>query len=710
MSLKNMLLRLFFAQNFYLCDKKFVIFLCCLLGNSSMSVFAMDTEEAFCMEETAGFSVQCSANDVRVAGVATNPDGTPQLQILDDGCAYQGDTVSFTATFEVEASAKERHDIGVYFVTDGDPNNDGAQSGRCSISTMPYQPNPPWLDLDGTNDPFPGTNDPSGVQDTCGDIDKPGHNPLYPTITLTAVCIDPDKDGKLNLPYCTSWRQAGANELCVKPTDAFPGSPSKCKCDETFNIPIDVPPAELLVNKAVNPTQLNEPGGEVTFTVAVTNVGIDPNNDVTLNSLVDDIYGDITQSGHDNILNTTCSTPQTIPSDDRNPGGIDTYSCQFTVLIEGNAGMVETDTVTAQGTDNNGNSLSGQDSATVTLLDELPEIVVNKSVSPSELIEPGGNVTFTVSVNNVSSASSDPVTLSELVDNIYGNLSGLGTCSTPQTIHPGATYTCLFTMNVTGNAGDAETDTVTASGSDDDGNAVAASDSATVVIQNVPSAISLVKTANPVQVYEPGGKVTYTYVVSNDSSVDSVTINSLTDDILGGLNGQGTCSLPHTLVAGASYTCLVSSVVNGNGHDSITNVAEAKGIDDDGEAVSAMDDATVNISNVPPAASLSKVVSSALVTYTVTISNDSDAEPLTVNSLMDDKFGDITKIQGSIKNTSCIVPQQLQPATQPGDSYTCTFDALVNTVPHTNTVEGSVVDDDGSAPVEPTSSATISWE
>ncbi|WP_163835361.1 DUF7507 domain-containing protein [Spartinivicinus ruber] len=662
------------------------------------------------MQETAGFELQCSANDIRIAGVALNSDDTPKIEIHDDGCAYQGDTVNFTATFEVETTAKERHDVGIYFVTDGDPNNDGAVSGLCSISTLPYTPDPPWLDLDGTDDPLPGTTTPSGIQDTCGDIDKPGHNPLYPTITLTATCIDPDNDGKLNLPYCTSWRQSGANELCVRPTDAFPGSPAKCKCDETFNIPIDVPPAELLVSKTASPTQLQEPGGNVTFTVSVTNVGVDPNNAVTLNTLTDDIYGNITQAGQNNIISTTCSVPQNIPVDDRNPGGIDTYTCQFTVALSGNANDTETNTVTAEGVDDNNYTLTGSDTATVTIGDVLPEISVVKTASPTEVIEPGGNVTFTVQINNISSATSDPVTIDVLNDNIYGNLNNVGSCTTPQVINPGSSYSCSFTMMVNGNAGDSETDTVTASGTDDEGNAVSSSDSATVVVQNVPSAIELIKTANPIQVSEPGGNVTYSYTVTNTSPVDTVTINTLTDDKLGNLSGQGNCTTPQVLAVGASYSCSVTVFVGGNGNSSVTNVATAQGIDDDGEPLTVMNDATVNISNVPPAASLTKTVTQAVATYQVTVTNSSDAEVLSVNTLMDDQFGDITKVQGKVKTTTCTVPQQLQPVTSPGDSYTCTFDALVESTPHTNTITATVADDDGSAPATPTGSATVSWQ
>ncbi|WP_440056552.1 DUF7507 domain-containing protein (plasmid) [Pseudoalteromonas sp. T1lg65] len=677
---------------------------------TSVNATALSTELGGCMEETAGFAVQCTANDVAIAGVATNPDGTPQLEILDDGCAYQGDTVSFTATFEIETTSKERHDVGIYFVTDGDPNNDGAQSGSCSISTLPFQPSPPWLDLDGTDDPLPGESTPSGIQDQCGDISKPDFNPLYPTFTLTATCVDPDNDGQLNLPYCTSWRQAGANELCTVPSDAYPGSPSKCKCDNTFNIPISVPPAELLVSKTADPTTLVEPGGSVTFTVAVTNVGIDPQNNVTLNTLMDSIYGDITVAGHDGIINTTCSVPQTIVPDDRNPGGIDTYTCSFTVDLVGNAGDVETNIVTASGTDDNGNNLNGDDDATVTLSDSIPSITLVKTASPTELLEPGGAVTFSVVINNTSAASSDPVTIDSLIDSIHGDLNGQGDCSVPQLIAVGGSYNCAFTVLVNGNAGDSETDTITATGSDDDGNTVSASDSATVVILNTPSSIDVLKSASPELLHEPGGNVTYTYTINNTSTVDTVTITVFDDDKLGALDGQGSCSLPQIIAPGGTYSCSVSSYVAGNGNSSVTNIVTVTGVDDDGETLTDMADATVNIQNVQPAASLVKTATQAVVTYQVTVSNDSDAEPLTLTSLIDDKFGDITVIAGDIQSTTCSVPQVLAEATQAGDSYSCEFSAIVTSSPHVNTVTATVEDDDGSQAVKPADSATVNFD
>ena len=80
--------------------------------------------------------------------------------------------------------------------------------------------------------------------------------------------------------------------------------------------------------------------------------------------------------------------------------------------------------------------------------------------------------------------------------------------------------------------------------------------------------------------------MTYTFQVNNPSAVDSVTIDTLDDSIYGDLNGQGDCSVPQTIPAGGSYTCSITVDVTGNAGDTITNVATASGVDDDGNPVS----------------------------------------------------------------------------------------------------------------------------
>ena len=186
-------------------------------------------------------------------------------------------------------------------------------------------------------------------------------------------------------------------------------------------------------------------------------------------------------------------------------------------------------------------------------LDEPGSINVIKDATPSSIAEPGGLVTFDVEVQNTS--DDDAVNITSLSDDVHGNLNGQGDCSVPQSIAAGDSYTCSFTANVTGNPGYVETDVVTASGTDDDGNPVSDDDDATVTISDTPSSIEVTKTANPTEVAEPGGSVEFTVRVDNTSSVDSVTIDSLDDSIHGDLDGQGDCSCPQTIPAGGHYEC-----------------------------------------------------------------------------------------------------------------------------------------------------------
>jgi hypothetical protein len=536
-----------------------------------------------CMDDLFPGNLNCTANDVRVADATV---------LSDTGCAFPGDTVTFTAEFLVELTAQARHDIGLYFATDGDPNADGALTGTCNISTLPEGDlaappgGDPFVDLDST---CKGGNCPQ-PEDLCGDIDDP-HSPITSqVITMSAVCIDTDGDGKLNLPNCTSWRQPGANEVCLSPVDAFPGAPSKCRCDIGFNIDIDVP-ANIEVTKTATPTSVDEPGGDVTFTVSVTN---SPSfSSVTIDTLNDDVYGDITQVQGE-ISSTDCSVPQTIAIDG-------TYTCMFTASVSGNAGDTETDTVTASGTnDTTDAAVSDSDDATVTIVDVLPTANLTKTADPTSVSEPGGDVEFTVTVTNTSTV--EALTLSALMDDIYGDITQVQgdisstTCVVPQVLavsgELGDSYTCSFVAAVSGNGGDNQTDTVTGTVSDDDGN-----------------------TINP------------------------------------------------------------------------------------------FDDATVTIDDVPPAASLTKTATMVVATFEVVVTNDSAAEDLSLDALSDDQFGDITTVQGNVLSTTCAVPQTIAV----GGNYTCSFDGKISTSPHTDTVTGTVSDDEGGS-VTPSDSATVSFE
>jgi hypothetical protein len=199
---------------------------------------AVGTTTTSCMKDYSGKNQVCTANDVRLASARN-------IAITDGGCfGSASDTVTFSADFEIVLTAQARYDIGVWFSTDGDPNSDGALTGQCTVATPAFGPEPDFVNLDAVAQPT----------DICGEIDS-AHSPMFQRLNLTVVCVS-GANNKLNIPYCTSWRQPGANDLCTDPTQAFPGTPSKCKCDQGFTVDIFVPG----VTCADTPSCANSPG------------------------------------------------------------------------------------------------------------------------------------------------------------------------------------------------------------------------------------------------------------------------------------------------------------------------------------------------------------------------------------------------------------------------------------------------------------------
>lgn len=219
----------------------------------------------------------------------------PEAKIIDamvvggDGCLYPYDKATVDIIADIHFNA-DRFDVGVYSALDGGD----ALFGTCDVDPMPLEPSPA-IDLDGN-------------PDICGDVITGGGGADLADFAfqeLTLTCEDTDDDGFLDFSVCFSWRTSGNNDLCQDDQDIFPGTKSKCFC-ERVNIPVPVPAAELNVVKTASPESVTEPGGTVTFRVEVTNTGVDPNNNVTLNSLSDDIYNDITTTEHDGITAVVC--------------------------------------------------------------------------------------------------------------------------------------------------------------------------------------------------------------------------------------------------------------------------------------------------------------------------------------------------------------------------------------------------------------------
>ena len=131
---------------------------------------------------------------------------------------------------------------------------------------------------------------------------------------------------------------------------------------------------------------------------------------VWLTSLVDTKFGDLDGQG-------TCVADGSVQIA---VGG--TYSCSFSAPVTGNAGFEHQNTVVATVVDDEGTDAENFDDETVTITDVPPNIIVDKTVDPGTVYA-GETVTFHISVVN---DSDEAVTMTNLVDSIYGDLDGQG--------------------------------------------------------------------------------------------------------------------------------------------------------------------------------------------------------------------------------------------------------------------------------------------
>ena len=372
-----------------------------------------------CMGDLFGGSLNCTANDVRVGFADNVRDPTTGSPIAS---CISGSTLSFKADFHVELTAQARYDIGLYFATDGDAAHDGARAGQCSVSKITATNNASnFINLDN-----PGAQ----PTDSCGDIDAT-HNPQVVTLTLSAACVQgtlfynpatgkcqatspgPGADKCMALPNCTSWRQTGANGICDSPLDAFPGTKSKCNCDDAFGIPVIVEQATLAVVKTAVPTTAPETGRDITYTVQVTNNAQFVS--VTISSIVDDLYGDLSSDANNTLIkNSTCDS---MVGSVLAPGG--SKSCQFDAFVSGNKGDEVTDTVEVCGDDSASHHICGDDFETVTITDVATAPLIDKLAS--NLNELTVDVEYTVKVTNQSTV--DTLTVNSLNDDKFGDIT-----------------------------------------------------------------------------------------------------------------------------------------------------------------------------------------------------------------------------------------------------------------------------------------------
>lgn len=393
---------------------------------------------------------------------------------------------------------------------------------------------------------------------------------------------------------------------------------------------IDVLPS-ISVTNTPNVSSILETGGNATFTYVITNDGLVP---VTIMDLSDTWFG--TLAGDDDCRLKTILTS----------GG----SCSFTntyTIPEGDVPGNHINSFTAVAIDSDGNHASITSDAEVTYTDVLPEISAKKDANPTTLPEIGANVDFTFRVTN---HALEAVTITSLSDSIFGDLAGASDCQVGTNLEHNEWCEFTITHRLSGSPDSPHENTFTAVVQDDELNIDTAEASATVSFTEYLLAINVLKTANPTRVLETGGDVTFTFVVRNDSTNDSVTITALTDSLYGALDGGDGCEVGTILDPGIncnfSITRWVDGDTSGPAHENIfTAEAEVVG---SAQSLSDSDSAEVGFDNVIPQIQVTKTANPTSVPetggdviFTFVVNNLTTHEPVTIHTLNDSFFGSL---------------------------------------------------------------------
>ena len=265
------------------------------------------------------------------------------------------------------------------------------------------------------------------------------------------------------------------------------------------------------------------------------------------------------------------------------PGEQRIYSCSLS-----NVNSAFTNVGNVQATDPiSGTLFIDGDSARV----ELLALNVGLQAQPTSLPEPGGLISYTVTTTNPGSI---PVTLTSLATDKFGELLGgdnheqiiSNTCPPgggfPALPANGGAYVCGFEAIIQEIPPSDYVVTLTATAADQNNNSINAVDSAVVTITDLPSSIDVTITADPAFIVVPGGTINYDVRVTNTSEVDSILIDSITDSLLGDLNGVGTCTIPGApLTPGSIFECTFEDIFTGDAGESLTRTITVVGQDDD---------------------------------------------------------------------------------------------------------------------------------
>lgn len=176
-----------------------------------------------CLQEAYGTGkLNCTAEDIAIASI--------EVTNVIEPCSEPGDTFTFDGILHIESNATNRYDLGFYV----GENALTAMDDSCTVVVIP--PDQVTSSQDG---------------DQCGDVSSAPDIGVSVS-GVTAVCADTDSDGFFDVSTCSTWRNTSSATDCSGPSEALPGTPSKCNCtsvNTTLELPVCTTNAECAADE-----------------------------------------------------------------------------------------------------------------------------------------------------------------------------------------------------------------------------------------------------------------------------------------------------------------------------------------------------------------------------------------------------------------------------------------------------------------------------
>ncbi|GGZ45133.1 hypothetical protein GCM10010387_44520 [Streptomyces inusitatus] len=469
------------------------------------------------------------------------------------------------------------------------------------------------------------------------DLNVIDNGPGSPAVSCPSAPLPPGSSVNCTATYTTTAADVTAGSVTdtAQATGTAPDGELARATSNTVTVPFVAPEADLALTKT-GPAAVN-PGGEIDYTLTVTNNGPDDSSGWTVTDTI--------PAGLANAATTTpgCSiTGGTLTC----TGGALPVGDSTTIALTGTAApgaTTVTNTATVTGDEDDPNPDNNTDTTTTTVTPASVDLALTKTGPAS--VTAGGQVSYTITVTNNGPDASTGWTVT---DPIPAGLDNAAT-TTPGCSITGGTLTCTggalavggsTTIALTGTAdvnATSITNTATVDGDDPDPNPDNNTDTTNTTV-NLSVDLALNKTG-PASV-TAGGEVTYTITVTNNGPSDS-TGWTVADSIPAGLTNAATttpgCSITAgtltctggPLAAGDSTTITLTGTAAANA-GTIVNTATVDGDDPDPNPGNNTD--TTN-TTVNPSADLalnktgpSAVTVGGTVSYAIVVTNNGPSD------------------------------------------------------------------------------------